>query len=38
MIKIFNHVVTSKKFTEIDPKQYLGTDTSFKLPKGQTFE
>ena len=38
MIKIFNQVVTSKKLTEIDPKQYLCTDISFKLPKGQTFE
>ena len=37
-IKIFNQVVTSKKLTEIDPKQYLGTDIRFKLPKGQTFE
>ena len=38
MIKIFNQVVTSKKLTKIDPKQYLGTDISFKLLKGQTFE
>ena len=36
MTKIFNQVVTSKKLTEID--QYLCTDISFILPKGQTFE
>ena len=29
MIKIFNQVVTSKKLTEIDPKQYY----KFKLLK-----
>ena len=38
MIKIFNQVVTSRNLTEIDPEQYLGTDISFNLPKGQTFE
>ena len=38
MIKISNQVVTSKQLTEIDPEQYLGTDISFKLPKGQMFE
>ena len=38
MIKIFNQLVTSKKLTEIDPKQYY----KFKLlklkPNEQTFE
>ena len=29
MIKVWDYVVTSKILTEIDQKQYLGTDISY---------
>ena len=38
MIKIFNQVVTSKKLTEIDPKQYYKFELLKLKPNEQMFE